>query len=131
MMDTISAQKYYPNEVLSEKYLKLYGIWKVTGTSGGFTGMGYKADFDYLLMKPCGIFGIIRNDSLVATGKILIIDQSDKNLRIDFVSEKDHGKLRIEMLQDSEKNVEIDGDSLSLNAPCCDRFNTHLTKLKP
>ncbi len=124
LLDTIPSNKYYSNKILNEKYLKLYGTWKVYSTSGGFTGTGYKPDFDYLVMKPNGIFGVVRNDTLITAGKIIIRDQTDDDLLVDFIPEKDPDKLHVEILQDSEKYVTIKGDTLHLNAPCCDRFNT-------
>ncbi|MDP4228352.1 MAG: hypothetical protein Q8910_18525, partial [Bacteroidota bacterium] len=113
--------------VLPDSRKDIYGDWRVTGTSGGFTGMGYRKDFDYLVLKPNGIFGIIRNDSLIAFGK-MIVSQDNNGLLCRFSPEK---PAQIELLSDPEKYLNIVSmDSLNLYAPCCDRFNTHLIRVK-
>ena len=129
-LDSIASQKYYPSEIFNETHIAVNGIWKVIGTSGGIAGSGYKSDFNYLIIKPNGIFGIVRNDSLITTGKILIKNQSDSELYVDFVPEIDPDQVRIQMIYDSEKYIELRTDTLNLNAPCCDRFNTHLKRVK-
>ena len=130
MLDSISSQRYYSSDIFTEKHIAINGIWKVIGTSGGIAGSGYKADFNYLIIKANGIFGIVRNDSLITSGKILIKNQSDSELYVDFISETDPDKVRIEIVQDSEKYIELRNDTLNLNAPCCDRFNTHFKRVK-
>jgi hypothetical protein len=128
LLDSVSTKKYYSKDLLSQQNSEIYGTWKVIGTSGGFIGTGYTPDFDYLVIKPNLIFGIIRNDSLITSGKIVIKSQTDTELLIEFISEISPAKINIELVSDSKKYVEIRSDSLNLNAPCCDRFNTHLKK---
>ncbi|GEM_PF-465656 len=130
LLDTVSKLKYYQEDPLNEKYQNFYGTWKVIGTSGGFSGQGYDPDFEYLMVKANLIFGIVRNDSLIATGKIEIKEQTESELLVDFISDIDPDKVGIEMVQDSEKYIYLSNDSLGLDAPCCDRFNTLLKKIK-
>lgn len=130
LLDSISSQKYYPSEILDKNYVAINGTWKVIGTSGGFAGSGYTPDFNYLIIKPNGIFGIIRNDSLITMGKILIKNQTDKELYIDLISDKDPDLVKVGIVQDSEKYIELHTDTLYLIAPCCDRFNTHFKRVK-
>lgn len=126
-MDTIRADKYFASDVLTDYRKNIYGDWRVTGTSGGFTGKGYRKDFDYLVLKPNGIFGIIRNDSLIAFGK-MVISQDNYGLLCRFSPEK---PAQIELLSDPEKYLFlVSMDSLNLYTPCCDRFNTHLIRVK-
>lgn len=130
LLDSISSQKYYPSEILNGNYVAVNGTWKVIGTSGGFAGSGYTPDFNYLIIKPNGIFGIIRNDSLITMGKIVVKNQTDKELYVDLVSDKDPDLVKVGIVHDSEKYIELHTDTLYLNAPCCDRFNTHFKRVK-
>ena len=130
LMESISPDKYYTKDVLVHEFDKIYGTWKVIGTSGGFAANGYKADFDYLVLKPNLIFGIIRNDSLITSGKIEIKTQTDSELLVSFISDTDPLKVGIQMVYDPEKYILMHGDTLDLNAPCCDRFNTHFKKIQ-
>jgi hypothetical protein len=128
--DTLSVHKFYNAEIFSTKYDPIYGKWKVIGTSGGFWGRGYTSDFDMLILKPVGIFGITRNDSLIFYGKILIKSQTESHLLIEFMPEDFYDIPVIELMADPEKYISIRHDTLNLYSPCCDRFNTHLKRLK-
>ena len=125
--DSISTDIYYSAEILDPQYTSAYGTWGVYGTSGGFAGNGYPKDFDKLLLKPNGIFGIVRNDSLLTHGKIVIKNQTAQELFVEFVPETQI--QGIDLLADNEKYMQITNDTLHLTAPCCDRFNTHLKRL--
>ena len=124
---SLPTDAYYPSEILDPQYTSAYGSWKVYGTSGGFGGWGYTQDFDKLLMKPNGIFGIVRNDSLLTYGKIVIKSQTAQELFVEFIPETQ--VQGIGLLGDNEKYIQINNDTLQLTAPCCDRFNTHLKRL--
>ena len=76
LLDEVSTTKYYSSDIIPESYQAIYGIWKVAGTSGGFAGTGYTKDFDYLILKQNGIFGIVRNDSLITFGKLMLLSDN-------------------------------------------------------
>jgi hypothetical protein len=126
--NSFSTNKYYSEDVIPEKYSGCYGYWNVTGTSGGFHGGGYPKDFDELYLKKNGIFGIFRNDSLIAYGKIKVINNDDELLcQFEFDKQAD-----INLHYNNEAYVQLEGtDSLSLIAPCCDRYNIHLKRKQP
>ncbi|MDP2424014.1 MAG: hypothetical protein U1C46_08235 [Bacteroidales bacterium] len=127
IMNTIPTNKYYSSDIMPDLYKSAYGNWKVIGTSGGFTGGGYGKDFDYLVLKQNGIFGIIRNDSLIAFGK-MVLTQNNSALLCEFNCDK---IAIIELCSDPEKYIQISShDTLNLIAPCCDRYNIHLTRKK-
>ncbi len=130
LLDSLSPSKYYSTPILNDKNTSLNGTWKVIGTSGGIAGTGYTPDFNYLVIKNNGIFGIIRNGSLITTGKISILNQTEEELRVEFISETDPAIVRSEIVQDPEKFIVIHNDTLDLIAPCCDRFNTQLKRVK-
>jgi hypothetical protein len=126
-LDDIPQTKYYTADIMPDSFKNVYGSWKVAKTSGGFNGIGYKNDFDYLLIKKNAIFGIIRNDSLIAFGKI-ILTQDKQGLISEFVAEK---SSNIELCGDNMKYMQlINSDSLILFAPCCDRYNIHFIRSK-
>lgn len=127
--ENLAADTYYPNDILNAQHTGVYGKWKVYATSGGLAGNGYTADFEYLLLKPNGIFGILRHDSLMAFGKIAVNNQTATQLYVDFEADAQSYAPAIQILQDPEKYMELNSDSLHLNAPCCDRFNTHLKRM--
>jgi len=130
LLDSVPANQYYSSEILNTKNLALYGTWKPVKTSGGIGGTGYKIDFDYLIIKPYGVFGLVRADSLATYGSIAIFKQTDTEFSIDFVSDTDPEKVGIQMVTDTEKYIQIHNDTLELVAFCCDRFNTQLVKVK-
>jgi hypothetical protein len=131
-LDNIRPTLFYSNDIIPTQFTGIYGKWEVTGTSGGLNGTGLKKDFDYLILKKNGIFGIIRNDSLVTYGKLTLLPEialyyaDYVYCRFDF--EK---PTNIELYADPEKRITlVNNDSLDLNAPCCDRFNIHLVRKK-
>jgi hypothetical protein len=112
---------------MPDQYKNAYGKWRVIGTSGGYTGEGYEKDFDYLILKEKGIFGILRNDSLIAYGK-LVLTQIQGSIVCKFNPEK---SANIELCVDPEKEIKVfNNDTLYLFGPCCDRFNIHLVRVK-
>jgi hypothetical protein len=67
-LNSLSSDKYFEEEVLTSGSDELYGLWKASSIYGW---SGYsEPDFDYLEIKPFGIYGLIRNDSLFEYGKI-------------------------------------------------------------
>jgi hypothetical protein len=131
-LDAIPETKYYSSDIIPEQQSNIYGVWKVVRTSGGFVGSGYTKDFDYLILKRNGIFGIVRNDSLLTSGKLSLLPEIVMHLPngilCKFESEQ---TVNIELCGDPEKHIRLVGkDSLDLIAPCCDRYNTHLIRKK-
>ncbi len=128
----IPTTKYYSNDIIPNQFQSVYGIWKVSGTSGGFSGSGYPKDFDYLLLKQNGIFGIMRNDSLIGYGKLtLLTDMSMSPVAKLFCSFDFDKPANIQLHFDPEKYFNLIGkDTLNLDSPCCDRYNTQLIRQK-
>lgn len=128
-LDAIPETKYFGSDPFSDKHSDIYGAWKVVGTAGGIHGGGYAPDFDLLLVKPNAIFGIVRNDSLLTTGKIAVQNDPDFDLLVYFLSE-DSNSTNIQLLWDYEKYIEFKSDTLFLRSPCCDRFDTILKRMQ-
>lgn len=124
--NNIPTDKYYSDDIMPQKFTDCYGFWSVTGTSGGFHGNGYPKDFDELLLKKNGIFGIVRNDSLIAYGKMLLQSEINGELLCKFEFED---PININLYHDNEAYIQLDGsNNLTLFAPCCDRYNIHLKR---
>lgn len=127
--NAIPTKQYHPTDVLQGKPFDLYGNWRVIGSSGGFHGSGYGTDFDYLLIKPNAMFGIVRDGELVTTGKIEVVNDPDFDLLIHLVSDKPAAEVNAQIIHDNEKFVVMRSDTLSLYSTCCDRYDTHFKKL--
>ncbi len=68
-LDSLNREKYFKEEVLTGNYQDLYGTWKAFSVFGGWSGYS-EPDFDYLEIKPFGIYGLVRNDTLFEYGEI-------------------------------------------------------------
>jgi hypothetical protein len=74
----------YNTEIFESQFKTIYGSWKLQKIQ---TGWGEIApDFDYLVINPFGTFSILRNDTVLANGKIEIVVQDKKVLDIKFVT---------------------------------------------
>lgn len=131
-LDAIPETKYYSSDIIPEQQSNIYGVWKVVRTSGGFAGNGYTKDFDYLILKKNGIFGIVRNDSLLTSGKLTLLPTIALYMPIGIHCQfESESPVNIELCGDPEKYIRlVNKDSLDLIAPCCDRYNTHLIRKK-
>ena len=118
---------YYKSEIFSKEYLKIYGKWKLSGSSGGFSGTGCDLFFDFLEIKEYGIYGFVKDNTLMEFGKI-IIESSDENvgLKISFEEDEYSGSIFF----DKVKYVLAGKDVLTLNSPCCDRCDFHFQRIK-
>lgn len=103
-------------------HAQLYGSWKFVESYGGFMGTGYPLDFDDLLLKPNGIFGIQRNDSLITYGYLDVQPNTPGKLIVYFKAH-DSNMKNITLLGSDEKTIELTHDSLFLRSPCCDMYD--------
>jgi len=124
LADSLAYNTYYEDEIFNDKYLQIYNSWSLKAISGGITGNGYKADYDLLKIDSIGIFRIYRNDSLFIYGKINVLAQDDNNLFISLVADTVSEGISF---YDMQKYVLLDSSSLTLQAPCCDRYNYHFS----
>lgn len=128
-LQDLKATKYYDAEIFAESDLKIYGLWELFAVSGGLSGSGHDINFEYLEIKGYGIYGFVNQDSLLEYGKIshALQPANITSLKVDF--EKDEKSNSF--FTDTEKYIEFMGeDTLSLNSPCCDRFNYHFKRVK-
>jgi hypothetical protein len=129
VLDEVPTTTYFDAEIFAEQDLKIYGTWKLFDISGGIHGSGYEPNFDYLVIKRIGIYGFVRNDSLLEFGKIVPAQWNTFDLRLKVYFEKD--EQSDSFFTDTEKYVQFNGnDTLHLNSPCCDRFNYHFERVE-
>jgi hypothetical protein len=125
-LEDIPVDKYYPFEIVDEQFMDIYGNWRLDSISGGFFGTGYIPNFDFLELKETGIYGFIRNDTILEFGKIQIDEQTTERLKITFFPDNAVNNI---FFFDSEKYIRLTGkDSLNLYSPCCDRYNYHFVR---
>ncbi|MBI9068383.1 MAG: hypothetical protein JEZ09_13900 [Salinivirgaceae bacterium] len=119
--------KYYNEEILHNIYLDFYGQWGIEKIDGGYSGMGYTPDFDYLEIKNYGIYGFVRNDSLLEYGKIEIMEQNSEKLWIKLQRDENSDFFFNEI----ELNVELpEKDSMNLFSLAMDGFNYYFNKME-
>jgi len=131
-LDEIPTVKYYSNDIIPDQFANIYGSWKVTGTSGGISGAGFKKQFDYLILKKNAIFGIVRNDSLIAYGKLILLPETDMYYQNAVYCKFDfENPVMVELYADQVKYIYLKGkDSLDLIAPCYDLYNNYFIREK-
>ena len=126
-LDGFKEDKYYDSEIFNEPYLDIYGKWDLYGVSGGLHGSGHEPTFDFLEIKRYGIYGFIRNDTIIVFGKIIIDERTNETLLIAFEPDENSEIF----MYYSEKYVNLYGkDTLSLDSPCCDDYNYHFIREK-
>ena len=116
---------FYKSEIFKSEFRIIYGSWKLQQIETGWGAI--KPDFDYMVIKPIGIFSIFRNDSILTHGKIEIIDQNKKSIKVKLIS---NNNIKVDLLEDNEKSIDFKNkDLIWLIAPCCDRANYLLKRL--
>ena len=127
-LDDFLIDKYHTDEIFDDQFLDVYGKWELNSISGGFFGVGYSPNFNFLEIKEFGVYGFIRNDTLLEFGKIQIDEQTAQQLKITFLPDNAIDNI---FFYDSEKYIELVGmDTLNLYSPCCDRYNYHFVRAK-
>ncbi len=128
-LEILDKTTYFDSEVFAECDRDIYGKWELIGVSGGLTGNGHDLNYDFLLIKEYGIYGFLRNDILLEYGKVSPALQLENQIGLQLNFEKDENSALF--FGDPEKYVVFNGrDSLSLNSPCCDRYNYHFKRVK-
>ncbi|MEN0003898.1 MAG: hypothetical protein AAF798_07130 [Bacteroidota bacterium] len=126
--DAIPTDRYSSTDPFAG--VDVYGTWEVASTFGGFAGQGYSPNFDLLLLKANGIFGLVRNDSLIANGELRRAPNEWAEDRVLFLAEEQPDEF-IELLFDNEKELLVAPDTIHFRSFCCDRFDTILTRVAP
>jgi hypothetical protein len=129
LLESIDSHSYYSEEIIPSGYKGLYGTWKLVNVSGGFSGSGHENNFDYLVIEEIGIYGIVRENTLIEYGKIereTFDPKTDEYLQVKFVSDPRSGFKSLSA-PESYLNLKAD-DSLEIISACCDRYNFHFTK---
>jgi hypothetical protein len=95
--NNIPDTKYYYQEIMYNDNLKIYGQWifLYTYDDAGIAGGPGKIDptYDYLEMKKYGIYGMIKDNEVIESGKIEIIKQDSLQLIIKLDSIKNDSNV--------------------------------------
>lgn len=119
-IDSIAINRYYSSEIQFFVGSELYKTWKLIRVTGGIMGGEHPLPFDYLVMKPHGIYGVILNDTLKEYGKISVGEKGELGMLLSFQPDT----VSPSFVYDFEKYASmISNDTLLLIAPCCDRFS--------
>jgi hypothetical protein len=90
-IDSIPETHYYDKEILLANNLKIYGAWtflNIYSDAGIIAGPGkISPTYDYLLIKKFGIYGMIKDNKIIESGRIQIIKQADNQLEIQLNSD--------------------------------------------
>jgi hypothetical protein len=117
----LSCEKETDNDPL----LDIYGKWALYGVSGGVNGGSHELTFDFLEIESDGIYSFIRDDNVIEFGRIKINEQTNETLLITFEPDANSETF----MYDPVKYVNLSGkNTLSLDSPCCDRFNYHFNR---
>lgn len=85
-LNGVPQDKYYDAEIFSEQ-TAIYGLWQLIRMHGGIAGQDIEPTYNFLQLKPHGIYGIVDNENLTEYGKVLIIEDNDGNLDISLQAE--------------------------------------------
>lgn len=105
----------------------IIGKWKMVSSSGGFSGVGYGRDIDFLSIGQDSTFSVTRGTSTIATGKFFITYE-DNNPVANFEC-LDKMDIELMLCNDREKYMEFsETDRLSLLGLCCDSYSLHFVR---
>lgn len=125
--EAIPVNQYYSSDPIPDSLKSIYGKWKFLDYFGSIAGTSEKGDFDFLLLKNNGIYGITRNDSLISNGK-LDIRNSNGVVAIDFIPSKSSLKPYLSGFLKSPTFKT--SDTLFLSDPCCDLYSYRFARVR-
>jgi hypothetical protein len=129
-LDAIDKNKYYREEIIHLEQQNFYGNWRLFGISGGYFGWSDELDFDFLEVKPIGIYGLIRGDSIFEYGRIEL-DTFDANnshiLQIKIHPEKNSHYF---FPPECQFSISIHADSLDMYPPYPDSYYYYFKRIK-
>ena len=112
VIDVSSCEKEYKEEIFNDKYIIIYGQWKHIETIGGWNGAIRNTTEYTLNIYPIGKFSAPN----IENGKILIIEQTESQLRIRFEPQLE---------TTGEKYINFNGnDTMYVNDSCLDCYSS-------
>jgi hypothetical protein len=128
VIDSVPKNRYYDIEIFKADDTLIYGKWMFVQSIGGIAGGEYKPTSDYFEAKKHGIYGVIKNDSLISYGKINIEEKTDDYLFIKLEPDTNYtyrvGIRRWNYVEHYGSNI------LILNEGCCDNFIKYFIRKK-
>ena len=128
-LEKLKSNQYFDAEVFAKPDLRIYGTWKLFSVTGGFSGGQHELGFEFLEIKEYGIYGFVKNGSLLEFGEIAPGLQLANELGLKVSFEKDEKSASF--FGNKEVNVTFSGnDTLHLCSPCCDLYDFHLNRVR-
>ena len=85
-LDHVPATTYNATDPFNASERFVYGVWEAKSWSGTLAGVTVPIENEFLLIKPNGIYGYLRHDSLTVIGSVaLLTDTDDAALSITFM----------------------------------------------
>ncbi len=122
--ESLDSTHYYDQEIFYDEFIEIYGKWKLYSQWDGYAGD--QTNFDYLFIKPFGIFGFQRNDSLLSVGHIEIIKQEENGLQVKFIA--DSILIEHPFINKSPYVSLSRKDTLYLGTPVMDGYQYHFSR---
>ena len=129
-LDSIDENIYYSEEIIPKEHQNFYGKWRLWGISGGFMGYGYELDFDFLEIKPIGIYGLIRGDSIFEYGRIELDTFNVNNSHLLQIKIHPENNGHYFFPPESQFTISIYADSLHMYPPYPDSYDFHFKRIK-
>ena len=101
------------------EYERLEGFWLLTDITGGFSGMGYEADFDHLQINEDQRYSLMVHDSFIQEGTYELKEENGE-----FIIQFKPSESDTIGFDDYDKTITFgEGNNLlTLRDPCCDLF---------
>lgn len=106
----IPSDKYNESDIFDAAQSGINQTWKaISAEQSGINGpIPVQLDFEFLLIKPNGIFGINKSDELITYGEIIIVENSNNELIVKFEPEEDPDMLNIEVLKYNNIRLQLE-----------------------
>ena len=130
LLDHVAEGTYTDTDALAAELPGINGVWRVTGTGGGFTGAGYEQDFDYLLLKPNQVYGIVRDDQLIDFGQVevdALSSSHSESPRLTFLSKMNNAEP-VQMTGGTNYAFLNDDGTLTIGFAAADGFDTYFER---
>ena len=122
-----SCQKENSNNILIEKYERLYGQWEPASIIGGKSGNGVTPDFKLFYIETNNNFTVMA-DEILCTGELSIFKQTNDTLIIKLLAKKGSHMLALSC----KKLTSFSLDTLIFDETidCTDSYRFKLIKKK-
>lgn len=87
LLDHLPSDFHLNSDPFPEQHQGLYGVWAINSISNLYSSTDPDSQFNYLLLKPNGIFGLVADNEIVASGQLRILDEIEGRIIVEFILE--------------------------------------------